>query len=414
MVDNTGYPVEHPPLFITLEEVQKDNLRVFDFESVPKTFDVNSPHPHFLPFLSSVTYFLAFHTRLVVAQSPDPRARNKPADAVPPQDWDRSAATKTRTLICETPTDTAFKGVFGRYNSMVKIDGPGTHKKPGIVFALSESERLRITQASCEYITAVQNKLFVPNFSATPFSKLILSWEAEWKQEYKSRIAGALNTGNNAKGTFEEFLLYLIERKAMERAFHNSNSNQGAHRVQHPRLRGKRNAKRPKLNINTFAEEEEEEDDDESESDSVVEVGAERRGPAISSKNIEQLLDTVAKQQVLLDGVIERQGTSQLSGDMRVFKLKDLQEEFQKNSEQTVSNDMLTLMSNMALCISTMECMYIAKNPESKTPLALHYDMMINQVERVFKWSVDQKYAFYTALSTIAVFKDARDKLRRP
>ena len=72
----------------------------------------------------------------MVAQSPDPRARNKPADAVPPQDWDRSAATKTRTLICETPTDTAFKGVFGRYNSMVKIDGPGTHKKPGIVFAL--------------------------------------------------------------------------------------------------------------------------------------------------------------------------------------------------------------------------------------------------------------------------------------
>ena len=75
----------------------------------------------------------------------------------------------------------------------------------------------------------------------------------------------------------------------------------------------------------------------------VVEVGAERRGPAISSKNIEQLVDTVAKQQVLLDGVIERQGTSQLSGDMRVFKLKDLQEEFQKNSGRTVSNDMLTL-----------------------------------------------------------------------
>ena len=168
------------------------------------------------------------------------------------------------------------------------------------------------------------------------------------------------------------------------------------------------------MNIDNFAEEEEEEEDDESESDSVVEVGAERRGPAISSKNIEQLLDTVAKQQVLLDGVIERQGTSQLSGDMRVFKLKDLQEEFQKNSEQTVSNDMLTLMSNMALCISTMECMYVANNPASKTPLALHYDMMINQVERVFKWSVDQKYAFYTALSTIDVFKAARDKLKRP
>jgi len=121
---------------------------------------------------------------------------------------------------------------------------------------------------------------------------------------------------------------------------------------------------------------------------------------------------------VLLDNVLQSQGTSQVSQDTRVFNLKDLREEFQKESERTVSAEMITLMSSMALCISTMELLYIASNKditeEQRKPLALHYDMMINQVENVFKWSFDQKHAFYTALSAIPVFKNARDALKRP
>jgi len=418
MVRKTGYPIEHPPLFITLEEVQKDNLRIHDFESVPQTFDLNSPHPHFRPFLSSVTYFLAFHTRLVVAQSPNARPKKKPTDAVPPPAWDRSAATRARTLICEFPTDPAFKGVFGRYNGMTKVDGSGTISKPGIDFAHQESERLRITQASSEYITAVQNGVFVPTSSATPFTKVTLSWNADWKQEYKSRISGALKTGNNPSETFEEFLILLDTLKATSKR----NSNQGAHRFLHPRCRGRR--KRPKTAADNTGDEEEDLFDDDLlvESDFEEETPPQHasaaRFPVPASQNIQQLVDTVAKQQVLLDNVLQSQGTSQVSQDTRVFNLKDLREEFQKESERTVSAEMITLMSSMALCISTMELIHIAANPniteEQRKPLSLHYDMMINQVENVFKWSFDQKHAFYTALSAIPVFKNARDALKRP